>query len=579
MQLKVKLVIEKVATAENFKMAPKGAMFNSENSYKGTLLQVMYNFSKSEYCTDVALFFSERKMHAHKVVLAACSSVFAAMFETDMKEKFEASVDLSYFGLRDSTAEDLMEYIYTGKLNLSVLNVEQFLACSNFLMMDKLREACCNFLEKLLEPSNCLGIASIASKFDCISLNEKATKMVYQEFVEVVEGEEFLHLTHDDIASLFSNDSLEIPHEDFVMNCLIKWLNFDIQRMKHFKKLVRCIRVNFLSEKYVSILKSMFCNSHIENGIQYRQLFFKGKDTLCHKSPRHCLDITISLVTTGGYDGSNCLMSSFAFSPADDGKWGYLSPMQFSRHDHGTAVLQNQLVVVGGFNSNKGPLDNVEVFNPVRNEWSCMASMNAKRKSLGVCVYNDILFVSGGLDGNYNALDTVEYYDREKKSWSVFYTMNHGRYSHGFVATKNSIFAIGGWKEATVEEFTEGQWRMIPSLPVPRAGATCTVHKNKIYVIGGYSESHCVSSVEIYDIELGTWISGVPSQICRWRAGSALMNDKMYVLGGRNSSWQYLDSVESYSFDDNRWQLEEPLPYKIMGLKCSVLTVPKSIFK
>ena len=159
MQLKVKLVIEKVATAENFKMGPKGAMFNSENSYKGTLLQVMYNFSKSEYCTDVALFFSERKMHAHKVVLAACSSVFAAMFETDMKEKFEASVDLSYFGLRDSTAEDLMEYIYTGKLNLSVLNVEQFLACSNFLMMDKLREACCNFLEKLLEPSNCLGIA------------------------------------------------------------------------------------------------------------------------------------------------------------------------------------------------------------------------------------------------------------------------------------------------------------------------------------------------------------------------------------------------------------------------------------
>ena len=298
----------------------------------------MYNFSKSEYCTDVALFFSERKMHAHKVVLAACSSVFAAMFETDMKEKFEASVDLSYFGLRDSTAEDLMEYIYTGKLNLSVLNVEQFLACSNFLMMDKLREACCNFLEKLLEPSNCLGIASIASKFDCISLNEKATKMVYQEFMEVVEGEEFLHLTHDDIASLFSNDSLEIPHEDFVMNCLIKWLNFDIQRMKHFKKLVRCIRVNFLSEKYVSILKSMFCNSHIENGIQYRQLFFKGKDTLCHKSPRHCLDITVSLVTTGGYDGSNCLMSSFAFSPADDGKWGYLSPMQFSRHDHGTAV-------------------------------------------------------------------------------------------------------------------------------------------------------------------------------------------------------------------------------------------------
>ena len=236
-------------------------------------------------------------------------------------------------------------------------------------------------------------------------------------------------------------------------------------------------------------------------------------------------------------------------------------------------------MVVGGFNSNKGPLDNVEVFNPVRNEWSCMASMNAKRKSLGVCVYNDILFVSGGLDGNYNALDTVEYYDRERKSWSVFYTMNHGRYSHGFVATKNSIFAIGGWKEATVEEFTEGQWRMIPSLPVPRAGATCTVHKNKIYVIGGYSESHCVSSVEIYDIELGTWISGVPSQICRWRAGSALMNDKMYVLGGRNSSWQYLDSVESYSFDDNRWQLEEPLPYKIMGLKCSVLTVPKSIFK
>ena len=550
-----------------------------DNEYRANFIKTLYEFHKNDYLADAVLVLPSKVIKAHRLVLAAASSVFAAMFNVNMKEAQEGKVDLSKFGLSDAILEDLLGYIYTGKLHLSIENIEDTIACANYFLMASLKESCCQFLDKILKPSNCLSIFSIASRYGCDDLRERAKIMILQNFSSVMEGEEFLHLTFCEVFDLLSSDMLEIPNEDLVFQALMRWLNYDLSRNIYFTELLDCVRLQFVSDSYLSSLNTAQYQSLVQEATLAKQVYEKsngselvpvGKNIM----PRRCLDTSLVIMTTGGYDGNVCLISSFVYTPHNE-RWGHLAPMRISRHDHGTVTLNNRLFAVGGFNSQKGPLSSVEYYNSLRNEWLDLPAMNSKRKSLGVCVFDNKLFVTGGLDGNYNALDSVEFYDDDTQTWTNFIPMNQPRYSHGLVACEKGLFAIGGWKLSTAEHFHDGQWHMLPEMSVSRAGATTVIWNEKIYVVGGYSDNTCVSSVEMYDIRTNTWEHGMSSALSRWRTGSAVVDNMMYIIGGRNSEWQYLDSVESYNLQTDEWNEEEPLPCGIMGLRCSTVRVPK----
>ena len=60
----------------------------------------------------------------------------------------------------------------------------------------------------------------------------------------------------------------------------------------------------------------------------------------------------------------------------------------------------------------------------------------------------------------------------------------------------------------------------------------------------------------------------------RWRAASCLIDDLIYILGGRDSNWQYLDCIESFNIKTHKWQESGKLYSKLMGLSCSSIDIP-----
>ena len=108
----------------------------------------------------------------------------------------------------------------------------------------------------------------------------------------------------------------------------------------------------------------------------------------------------------------------------------------------------------------------------------------------------------------------------------------------------------------------------------PRAGATAEFFNGHIYVVGGRGDNGCLSTVEAYDIDRDQWVLMADATVPRWRASSCIMGDSMYVIGGRNSSWQYLDCVERLDFNELQWQEEMKLFSKLMGLNCCTIDVP-----
>uniref|UniRef100_A0A170V9A9 Ring canal kelch-like protein n=1 Tax=Triatoma infestans TaxID=30076 RepID=A0A170V9A9_TRIIF len=68
--------------------------------------------------------------------------------------------------------------------------------------LSDVRDACCDFLQSQLHPTNCLGIRAFADLHGCIELLANAETFIEQHFSEVVECEEFLALSHLQVCKL-----------------------------------------------------------------------------------------------------------------------------------------------------------------------------------------------------------------------------------------------------------------------------------------------------------------------------------------------------------------------------------------
>lgn len=64
------------------------------------------------------------KIPAHKVILASGSPVFLSMFSNNFKEKDQKIVSIKE--IDSDILENIIEYIYTFKLNITDQNIEVF---------------------------------------------------------------------------------------------------------------------------------------------------------------------------------------------------------------------------------------------------------------------------------------------------------------------------------------------------------------------------------------------------------------------------------------------------------------------
>ena len=94
-------------------------------------------------------------------------------------------------------------------------------------------------------------------------------------------------------------------------------------------------------------------------------------------------------------------------------------------------------------------------------------------------------------------------------------------------------------------------WEKVSELPEPRAGAAAVEMDGDVYIIGGRSHSsRATSKVFRYDPESNSWESGddAPPDLKQPRvnAAAAVLDGKIFVIGGRGPGGDVLQSVEVY---------------------------------
>ena len=205
-----------------------------------------------EFC-DVELIVGheKRKITAHRLILAAASEFFAAMFaERRFLESNSREVQIDVEAV--DIFEAIIRFCYTSKIQICDENVQQLLETANHFRVMDLAQSCCEYLVKEMEPDNCLGVFHLADHLGLNELAEITLEFVCDNFTGVAQSEEFFQLSVQGLTELLKSDNLVVRSETEVFLAVISWIQHDPKNRRFdASDLLRHIRVTHLDPKFL----------------------------------------------------------------------------------------------------------------------------------------------------------------------------------------------------------------------------------------------------------------------------------------------------------------------------------------
>lgn len=154
------------------------------------------------------------------------------MFTGQLRESQQEEITLQE--VSGEALQLLIQYCYTGSIELREDTVETLLATACLLQLSTIVNACCTFLARQLHPSNCLGFSLFAEQQGCTALLKIASAYTCQHFMQVWKNQEFFQLDSFQLSNLLMSDDLNVPNEQEVFHALMAWIQFDPDNRKKF---------------------------------------------------------------------------------------------------------------------------------------------------------------------------------------------------------------------------------------------------------------------------------------------------------------------------------------------------------
>lgn len=556
--------------------SPSNASCYNNNSDMGEMSFMMIDYIKEamksmdmmrghQMLTDVVLEVGSELFYAHRVVLAAASPYFKAMFTGGLKECEMNRVKLQ--GISATALSKLIIFMYTGRIRVTENTVCQLLPAATMLQVTNVIQACCDFLERQLDPSNAIGICSFAEQHGCIELCKKANQYIESHFSQICQEEEFLQLNVHQLITLIKKDELNVQDEKEVYNAVIKWVRHDEDnRHKKMETILSAVRCQFLPPKFLNdqmtncevIKKTPACKEYLAR--IFKDLTLHIRTVVKERSP----NIPRVIYIAGGYFRQS--LDVLEGYNIDDKTWSKLARLTVPRSGLGGAFLKGTFYAVGGRNNSPGnsyDSDWVDRYNPNKDQWRPCSPMSVPRNRVGVAVMDGLLYAVGGSEG-LKFHNSVECYDPETDRWTTVKHMHYQRLAVGVAVVNRLLYAIGGFDGENRHKTGEcyhpenDEWTMIRPMHTARSGAGVAAINQYIYVIGGYDGTSQLSSVERYDTEKDIWEFVSSMKIARSALSVTVLDCKIYAMGGYDGQ-NFLKEVEIYDPATDTWEDGEPL--------------------
>ncbi|KZT35634.1 hypothetical protein SISSUDRAFT_990233 [Sistotremastrum suecicum HHB10207 ss-3] len=265
-----------------------------------------------------------------------------------------------------------------------------------------------------------------------------------------------------------------------------------------------------------------------------------------------------------------------------------LTPLPFPRYGHSLPISANQngeLFIFGGL-----------VHDSVRNElyvfnardmgvalWQTRGEIPSPRVGHASALVNNVLIVWGGDTKTESSIKKTDKQDEGlyllnlvNREWTRMETNGSspaGRYGHAVTMVGTKFFVFGGqvdgeffndlWSFELNSLKTKPEWewmKPVPDSPEPpkRTGHVCVAHGENIYVFGGTDGQIHYNDTWAFDLTSRRWtelncIGFIPQP--REGHAAALVDDVMYVFGGRGTDGKDLGDLAAFKITNRRWYM------------------------
>ncbi|OCT73811.1 hypothetical protein XELAEV_18032775mg [Xenopus laevis] len=574
--------------------------------YQQTLLQDgLKDMLDHNNFIDCVLKIQGKEFPCHRLVLASCSPYFRAMFLSDLEESKKKEIDLE--DVDPDVMGKILHYIYTSEIEITEKNVQDIFSVANMFQIPSIFTVCVSFLQKKLCLSNCLAIFRLGLLLDCPRLAVSARDFVCDRFNLIARDSELYELSPDELIAVISSDSLNIEKEEDVFEVVMKWAS------KEKEKRTKALPVIFESIRFCLIPQD-----YIKNKVEKHELVKPNKELLkklqivkdAQEGKLPSLKKKTSAKASEGKDGEQVVngeldeeeealpgilndtlrfgmfLKDMIFMISDTGAVAYdpsanecffasLSA-QIPKNHVSLATKENQLFVAGGLyyneESKEEPLSSYFLqFDHLDSDWLGMPPVPSARCLFGLGESENSIYLIGGkeLKEGEQMLDSVLCYDRPSFKWGESDPLPYKVYGHTVVSHDNLVYVLGGkgnekkcLKRVCVYNPKKFEWKDLAPMKTGRSLFGATVHKGKIFIAAGVTDTGLTNTIEAYDIKTNKWEDFTEFPQERSSLSLVSMNGTLYAIGGfatiENESEELvpteLNDIWRFNEEEKKWE-------------------------
>ena len=416
---------------------------------------------------DVIIQARDKSIPANRLVLSCYSKAFETIFLTMSNElSQERNIPIQLDG---EPLRMIIQYMYTGCIDIHSGNVQELLAAAQYLQMKEVKKFCFEYCESALTVENCFGLYRLSLQYGNVSDMNETLQLISSNLDYVARSENFTELSKDQFITMIGKLNPNLIKESSMYTAIITWVGQDESRKPDFV----CLFLGILNLHKIPVqfLKDVVAKEPLvkQNEDCFKTVKFRISEKLLHHNNDQDLEdddlegdvpdficdndqatpTNNRILCIGGL--KNTVKEIYN---AKGTKEQQFPNLPYSLNRHCELTLNDYVYCNGGEeNARWSP----QTFNKVyrmnlkrRNlKWEEISPMFKTRRSFGAATFGSKLVVAGGIDpkgpkSSKLIHKSVELYDVERSQWKRLLPMQRRRHSHALVNAGGSLFAIGG---------------------------------------------------------------------------------------------------------------------------------------
>ncbi|XP_059164665.1 uncharacterized protein LOC131947464 [Physella acuta] len=173
---------------------------------------------------DFTVKIEDETIKCHRLILAACSDFFQALFRSGMREVTENCVVLQEVSCDVFTL--ILRTLYTGVDILTSQNLLDVWRAVHMLQISFMVKLCEDFAIETVTMDTWEKVYTNAKLLDSEYVLEHLQKFMIKNFEQISLTSTFLQLSFDELRNLIKCQDLVVSKEDLVLEGVIRWVNF-----------------------------------------------------------------------------------------------------------------------------------------------------------------------------------------------------------------------------------------------------------------------------------------------------------------------------------------------------------------